>query len=107
MAGHADCTSTVLSHGAPSRKARDFVLPALWLRLGHRPAHDIRCLTVGKRFMSTPISATITLAAVALTPGMGLCPLDTDASLFDRVSDDVFECAGVRVGHVNRHKVSS
>src|SRR5215472_13102015 len=37
MAGHADCTSTVLSHGAPSRKAPDFTLPALWLRPGHRP----------------------------------------------------------------------
>jgi hypothetical protein len=34
---------------------------------GHSPAHDRKCPTVANRLISTPISAMITCAAVALT----------------------------------------
>jgi hypothetical protein len=41
---------------------------ALSWSCGHSPAHDRKCPTVAYRLMSTPISAMITGAAVAVTP---------------------------------------
>jgi hypothetical protein len=35
-------------------------LPALSSFRGHKPTHEMKCAAVGKRFMSVPISATIT-----------------------------------------------
>ena len=45
-------------------------LPALSSLRGHRPAQEIRWPAVGKRDMSTPISANTTLAVRPLTPGI-------------------------------------
>jgi hypothetical protein len=52
------------------RSRLDLILPALSLSWGHSPAHKRKCPTVAKRLISTPISAMITCAAVALTPGI-------------------------------------
>src|SRR5262249_36399907 len=46
------------------------ILPALSFSCGQSPAHERKCPAVAKWLMSTPISATITDAAVALTPGI-------------------------------------
>ena len=43
-------------------------LPALSSLRGHRPAQEIRWAAVGKRAMSTPISAMMTAAAILSTP---------------------------------------
>jgi hypothetical protein len=49
-------------------------LPALSLLPGHIPAHDARWPAVGKRVMSTPISATSTSTVHGPTPGIGSPP---------------------------------
>src|SRR5215472_14209753 len=46
------------------------ILPALSFSCGQSPAHERKWPAVAKWLMSTPISATITDAAVALTPGI-------------------------------------
>src|SRR5262249_9137189 len=69
-AAQAAVTSVVLSHGAPGRTRVDRRFPALSSLRGHSPAQEIRWAAVGKRVMSTPISATRTWATVSLTPGI-------------------------------------
>lgn len=53
-----------------SRSRVERRLPALSSLRGHRPAQEMRWPAVGKRDMSTPISATTTLAVRSLTPGI-------------------------------------
>ena len=69
-AHQAVCTSRVFSHGAPWRSLVERRLPALSSFLGQRPAQETRWAAVGKRLMSGPISARMTAAESALTPGM-------------------------------------
>src|SRR5580765_8396887 len=45
-------------------------LPPVILVPGHRPSHEVKCLTVGKRAMSTPISETTASAVVTSTPSI-------------------------------------
>src|SRR5215208_7342415 len=71
-AAQAHCTRVVFSQGAPWRRRVERRLPALSSLRGHRPAQDSRCPALGKRRMAVPISATITSAPSALTPGMEL-----------------------------------
>jgi len=57
--------------GGPSRVRLERRLPALSSSfLGHIVAQDSKCPAVGKRAMSTPISATKTCAVSSLTPGI-------------------------------------
>ena len=49
---------------------RPFVFPADWLTPGANRAQEDRCAGVGKRDMSSPISAMTVQAAVAPTPGI-------------------------------------
>src|SRR5574337_1123117 len=72
IAPHAALISDVFSHGAPLRILRERCLPALSSSLGHRPAHEIRWLAVGKRLISSPISPASTRAVVSFTPGIGV-----------------------------------
>jgi hypothetical protein len=94
VAAQAHCTSTVLSHGAPYRSRRDMTLPALSLSCGQSPAYERKCPTVAKRLMSTPVSAMITDAAVALTPLNRHQSFDRGAKGLQRSLDLRFELAG-------------
>src|SRR5581483_5971591 len=67
---HAAVTMGVFSQGAPLRRRVERRLPALASLRGQRPAHDTRGAALGKRVVSTPISATITWATPSLTPGI-------------------------------------
>ena len=57
-------------YGLPGRVWLDFTRPADSLLPGVVPAHEARCLAVGKRLMSTPVSATTTSAVLAPIPGI-------------------------------------
>lgn len=54
----------------PGRVVLDFTLPADSLFPGVVPAQEARCLAVGNRLMSAPVSATITSAVRVLMPGI-------------------------------------
>ena len=58
------------SHRLPLVVVPDRRLPPVMLLPGHIPAHDARCAAVGKRVMSTPISAMMHSAARLPTPVM-------------------------------------
>ena len=63
VAAQAHWIRVVFSQGAPLRMRVDRRLPALSSFFGHSPAQEIRWPSVGKRLMSMPISATMTLGA--------------------------------------------
>jgi hypothetical protein len=65
----ADCTSVVLSQGEPLRIRVERRLPALSSLRGQMQAQETRLASLGKRFMSVPISEMICSAARFLTPG--------------------------------------
>ena len=50
--------------------ALDNTLPPDIFVPGHKPIHEVKCLTVGKRFMSTPISLMTFSAVLVSMPGM-------------------------------------
>src|SRR3954452_3038437 len=52
-----------LSQRSPGRVAAVLALPAVLLLPGQTPAQEARCAALGKRAISTPISAMITWAA--------------------------------------------
>jgi hypothetical protein len=60
----------VFAQGTPLRNWLDFHLPALSFWPGHNPAQARKCPALGKRLMSLPISARITVAECWLTPGI-------------------------------------
>ena len=70
LAAQAHWTRMVLSQGAPLRRRVERRLPALSSLRGHSPAQETRWPAVGNRLMSRPISATMTRAASAPTPGI-------------------------------------
>src|SRR5579871_5188063 len=70
LADQATCTSIDLSQALPLVVLPVRRLPALWLFPGHIPAQLARCPAVANFAMSGPISATITSADRAATPGI-------------------------------------
>src|SRR3712207_2778482 len=69
-AAHVAVTRAVLSHVPLLRTRVERRLPALLSLRGHRPAQEMSWAGLGKRAMSTPISATMTWATRSLIPGM-------------------------------------
>ena len=59
---------TPLRYGLPDRVAPLRLFPPLCLLPGHRPAHDTRCFSVGKRLICVPINGRIAAAAVSCIP---------------------------------------
>lgn len=57
-------------YGLPGRVRLDFTFPADSLFPSVVPAQDARCLTVGNRDMSAPVSAMIASAVASPIPGM-------------------------------------
>lgn len=72
MAAPAASVRAIRSHLQPFRVAPRLRWPALALFPGHGPAQLAKCLAVGKRVMSTPISATRTSAVRCATSGIAL-----------------------------------
>jgi hypothetical protein len=56
--------------GLPLPVELDLVLPAEALAVGANLAHDTRCPALGKRPISTPISAMSSCAPILPTPGI-------------------------------------
>jgi hypothetical protein len=69
-AAFADSVSVVRSHFESWRGLPERCLPADSRLPGHCPAQEARWALVGKTFMSTPISAISTWAAMRPMPGI-------------------------------------